>query len=71
MRSTQLLKSIKNKKEQIIKNKGGNLMNFIKGMMLGTAITAAAYMMYEEGMFSKRKICKQAKKLVRKMGMDF
>lgn len=46
-------------------------MNFIKGMMLGTAITAAAYMMYEEGMFSKRKICKQAKKLVRKMGMDF
>lgn len=45
-------------------------MKFVKGMLLGSAMAATAYIMYEEGMFNKKKMMKQAKKLARKMGMD-
>lgn len=45
-------------------------MKFVKGIIVGSAVTAAAYMMYNEGMLSKRKIMKQTRKLVHKMGIN-
>jgi len=44
-------------------------MKFVKGIVLGTAITAAAYMMYSEGMLNKKKMMKQARRWANKMGM--
>lgn len=44
-------------------------MNFVKGMMIGVGITATAYMMYNEGMFNKRKMMKQARRWANKMGI--
>ncbi len=44
-------------------------MNFVKGIAVGVGITAAAYMMYNEGMLNKRKMTKQARKWMHKMGM--
>ena len=45
-------------------------MSFVKGIIVGAGITATAYMMYSEGMLNKRKMVKQARKLVHKMGMN-
>lgn len=45
-------------------------MRFVKGMIIGTAITAAAYMMYTEGMLNKKKMMKQARRWANKMGID-
>ncbi len=45
-------------------------MRFVKGIVLGSALTAAAYMMCTEGMINKRKIKKQARKIAYKMGMN-
>ena len=45
-------------------------MSFFKGMVIGAGITAAAYMMYNEGMLNKRKMIKQTKKLTNKMGIN-
>jgi len=45
-------------------------MKFVKGVVLGTAITAAAYMMYTEGMLNKKKMMKQARRWANKMGID-
>lgn len=45
-------------------------MKFVKGIILGSAITATAYMMYEEGMFNRKKMMKQARKFAHKMGID-
>lgn len=46
-------------------------MKFVKGVLIGTAVTAAAYMMYTEGMLNKRKMMKQAKRWAHKIGMDY
>lgn len=45
-------------------------MKFVKGVLIGTAVTAAAYMMYTEGMLNKKKMMKQARKWANKMGMN-
>ncbi len=45
-------------------------MKFIKGIIIGSAMTAAAYMMYEEGMFNKKRMTKQARRWAHKMGID-
>lgn len=45
-------------------------MKFVKGVLIGTAVTTAAYMMYSEGMFNKKRMLKQARHFVRKMGID-
>lgn len=45
-------------------------MKFVKGMILGTMLTAGVAMMYSEGMMpSKKKMLKQGKKMARKMGI--
>lgn len=45
-------------------------MRFVKGIVIGSALTAAAYMMCAEGMINKKKMKKQARKLAYKMGMN-
>lgn len=43
-------------------------MNFIKGMMFGTILTASTMMMYSEGIDnSKKKILKKGRQIVRKV----
>ena len=43
-------------------------MNFVKGVMLGTLITAGTMMMYSEGVDnSKKMIMKKGKQFARKM----
>ena len=46
-------------------------MNFVKGVLIGTAVTTAAYIMYNEGMLNKKKMTKQARKMAHKMGIIF
>ena len=45
-------------------------MKFVKGIVIGSAVTAAAYMMYTEGMFNKKKMMKQARRWAHKMGIN-
>ena len=45
-------------------------MKFVKRIMIGTAITATAYMMYSEGMLNKKKMMKQARRWANKMGIE-
>ncbi len=45
-------------------------MKFVKGMMIGSLVTAGAMMMYSETVDSnKRKMIKKGKQFVKKMGM--
>ena len=45
-------------------------MKFIKGMMIGSMITAGAMMMYSDGVNNnKKKMIKKGKQFARKMGM--
>ena len=45
-------------------------MKFVKGMMIGSLVTASAMMMYSETVDSnKRKMIKKGKQFVKKMGM--
>ena len=45
-------------------------MKFIKGIMIGTAVTASVMMMYSNEMVaSKKKMMKTGKRLMRKMGI--
>ena len=46
-------------------------MKFVKGMMLGTLISAGVLMMYAEGteMMNKKKIMKKGKQIAKKMGI--
>lgn len=46
-------------------------MKFIKGMMMGTLISAGAIMMYTEnnGTMNKRKMMKKGKQIAKKMGI--
>ena len=45
-------------------------MKFVKGMMIGTLISAGVLMMYNEGnAMNKRKMMKKGKQLAKKMGI--
>lgn len=46
-------------------------MKFIKGMMIGTLISAGVLMMYNEGnnMMNKKKMMKKGKQFAKKMGI--
>lgn len=45
-------------------------MNFIKGIIVGTAISAGAWMIYsEKNKTGKIKLIKQGKKIMKNMGM--
>ncbi len=44
-------------------------MSLVKGMIIGAGITAAAYMMYTEGIINKKKMMKQVKKIGSKAGV--
>ena len=45
-------------------------MKFIKGILVGTMITAGAYMLYSDNMgIDKNKMMKKGRKLMRKMCM--
>lgn len=45
-------------------------MNFIKGVILGTVISAGAWMLYSETTKTSRsKVMKQGKKIMKNMGM--
>ena len=45
-------------------------MKLVKGIVLGSAITAAAYMMCSEGMINKKRMMKQCRRWANKMGID-
>ncbi len=45
-------------------------MKLVKGIIIGSAVTAAAYMMCSEGMINTRKMMKQCRKWASKMGMN-
>ena len=46
-------------------------MNFMKGVMIGTLITATTMMMYSEGIDeSKKKMLRKGKQIARKMKMS-
>ena len=42
-------------------------MKFIKGIVIGSAVTATAWMLYSEGMLNKKRIMKQCRKLTKQM----
>lgn len=44
-------------------------MKFVKGVMLGTIVSAGIAIMYTESSLNKRKIMKKGRKLVKKMGI--
>lgn len=45
-------------------------MQFVKGMLIGTLLSAGAVIMYSETMNgSKKKIMKKGKKMIHKMGI--
>ncbi len=43
-------------------------MNFVKGMVVGTMISAGIMMMYNEGM-NKKNVLKKGKQMAKKMGI--
>lgn len=45
-------------------------MKFVKGVLIGSAVATAAYMMYSEGMLNKKKMMKQARRWTHKMGIN-
>lgn len=45
-------------------------MKFVKGIVIGSMITAGAYMLYADNMgLNRKKMMKQGRKLMKKMGM--
>lgn len=60
-------------KKQIIKTKlnlGGYEMKFVKGILVGSMLTAGIAMVYADNMgLSKNKMTKKGKKLAKKIGM--
>ncbi len=52
-------------------NKGGKNMSFVKGVVIGSILTAGTMMMYSEGLDeNKKKMMKKGKQIVRKMKMS-
>ena len=47
----------------------GLIMKFIKGVIVGTCISAGAFMWYAETTKSGKKMMKQGKKIIKNMGM--
>ena len=45
-------------------------MKLVKGVLIGSAVATAAYMMYSEGMLNKKKMMKQARRWAHKMGIN-
>lgn len=45
-------------------------MKLVKGIIIGSAVTAAAYMMCTEGMINKKRMMKQARRWANKMGIE-
>ena len=43
-------------------------MKFVKGILLGTAITAGMVMIYNDEIINKKRIMKKGKELAKKMG---
>ena len=43
-------------------------MKFVKGMLIGTVITAGALMMYSDGMVNKKRIMKRGRQIAKKIG---
>lgn len=47
-------------------------MNFVKGVMVGSIITAGTMLMYSEGLDeNKKKVMKKGKQFMKKIGMIF
>ncbi len=44
-------------------------MKFVKGILIGTVISAGVALMYSESSMSKRKIMKKGRKIAKKIGM--
>ena len=45
-------------------------MNFVKGMLIGTLVSAGIVMLYNENMnTTKRKVMKKGKQMAKKMGI--
>lgn len=42
-------------------------MKFVKGVVIGTAVTMAALALYEEGMLNKKKIMKGCRRITNKI----
>jgi len=41
-------------------------MEFVKGVIIGTAITAGVVMMYNDGMMDRKRLMRKGRQLVRK-----
>lgn len=39
------------------------MMKFVKGIVIGSAVTATAWMLYSEGMLNKKRIMRQYRKI--------
>ena len=48
---------------------GGRLMKFVKGIILGTVLSAGVAMIYSESSLNKRKIMRKGRKIAKKMGI--
>lgn len=48
---------------------GGIIMKFVKGILIGTVISAGVALMYSESSMNKRKIMKKGRKLAKKIGV--
>ena len=44
-------------------------MKFVKGMLIGTVITAGVVIMYNDGMMNKKKFMKKGKQIAKKLGI--
>ena len=45
-------------------------MKFVKGIVIGSMLTAGAYMLYSDNMeMNRKKVMKKGRKLMKKMGM--
>ncbi len=44
-------------------------MKFVKGMIIGTMISAGIAMIYADGKINKRKIMRSGRKIAKKMGI--
>ena len=44
-------------------------MKFMKGILIGTMVSAGIWMMYNENMINQKKIMKKGKQMAKKMGI--
>lgn len=43
-------------------------MSFVKGMVIGTMVTAGIMLMYNDGMMNKKRMLKRGKQIAKKVG---